>query len=96
MPHTHLTGKEVIVTQVRDNKEIGYIVNNKNYDFNYQYFNFLAEPIKFKRVELTLYLYSIIITQLFNSVYNLTFKGDEIKVKCVYNTAAKSNFTYVI
>jgi hypothetical protein len=53
MPHTHLTGKEVIATQVRDNKEIGYIVNNRNYDFNYQYFNFLAEPIKFRRVELT-------------------------------------------
>jgi hypothetical protein len=43
-------GRQVYATQIRDNEEIAYVVNNQNYDFNYQYYNFLAEPITFKRV----------------------------------------------
>ncbi len=35
---------------IRDNKEIEYIANNKYYDFNYQYTNFLQKPVVLKRV----------------------------------------------
>lgn len=50
MPHTHLLGKEVYSSVIRNGSEIAFIANNKNYDFNYQYFNFLSTPISFKRV----------------------------------------------
>lgn len=45
MPHTHLTGKELYGTVVRDGKEVDYIANNKYYNFNYQYYNFLNNPV---------------------------------------------------
>jgi len=35
---------------VRDNKEIEYVANNKYYDFNYQYTNFLQKPVVIKKV----------------------------------------------
>ncbi len=45
LPHTHLHGKAISTTILQDDKEIAYITNNKNYDFNYQYLNFLTNPV---------------------------------------------------
>lgn len=49
MPHAHLFGKEVITTVVRDGKDVEYITNNKKYDFNHQYYNFLSKPVTLKK-----------------------------------------------
>jgi len=35
---------------VREDKEIEYVANNKYYDSNYQYTNFLQKPVVMKRV----------------------------------------------
>jgi len=43
-------GRQVFSKIVRDNKEIEYVANNKYYDFNYQYTNFLQKPVVLKRV----------------------------------------------
>lgn len=45
------TGREVYTSVVRNGKEIAYIANNKYYDFNYQYYNFLTNPVVVKRVK---------------------------------------------
>ena len=50
MPHTHLKGIELYTTLIRDGKEIAYLANNKYYDFNYQYYNFLSTPVILKQV----------------------------------------------
>lgn len=43
-------GKEVYSTIVRNGKEVARITNNKYYDFNYQYYNFLMNPVTLKKV----------------------------------------------
>ena len=50
MPHTHLKGKELYTTLIRNGQEIAYLANNKYYDFNYQYYNFLSKPISIQPV----------------------------------------------
>jgi hypothetical protein len=50
MPHSHLKGREIYSKLVRNGKEIADIVNNKNFDFNYQYYNFFQNHITFKKV----------------------------------------------
>ena len=50
MPHTHLRGKELYTTLIRNGQEIAYLANNKYYDFNYQYYNFLSKPISIQQV----------------------------------------------
>ena len=50
MPHTHLIGKELYTTLIRDGKEVSYLAKNKYYDFNYQYYNFLTNPVVMKPV----------------------------------------------
>ena len=45
-------GKEVISRVIRDGKELGYITNNRYYDFNYQYYNFLTTPMTLKKVDI--------------------------------------------
>lgn len=35
-PHTHTTGIKLSTAIVRNGAEIGYIMNNEHYDFNYQ------------------------------------------------------------
>jgi hypothetical protein len=47
-PHTHLAGKSVYTTLIRNGAEIQYISNNPYYDFNYQNLNFLQNPITVK------------------------------------------------
>jgi hypothetical protein len=47
-----IKGKEVFSKVIRDGKELGYITNNRNYDFNYQYYNFLTKPFALKKVNL--------------------------------------------
>ena len=37
-------------TIVRDGKEVAYLANNKYYNFNYQYYNFLTTPVTLKKV----------------------------------------------
>ncbi|CAF1012278.1 unnamed protein product [Brachionus calyciflorus] len=49
LPHSHLLGKEIYTTVVRDGKEVAYLANNKYYDFNYQYYNFLNKPVTLKK-----------------------------------------------
>jgi len=49
LPHSHLASREIYSTVIRDGKEIFYIANEKYYDFNYQYLNFLQKPFVFKR-----------------------------------------------
>ncbi len=46
MPHTHLHGTAVSTTVVQEGEEVSFITNNQNYDFNYQYMNFLTNPVK--------------------------------------------------
>jgi hypothetical protein len=36
MPHTHLAGTAVYTKLIRNGKDIGYVFNIPNYDFNYQ------------------------------------------------------------
>ena len=43
-------GISVSTTIIRDGKEVDYLTNNKNFDFNYQYVNFLTNPLKIKKV----------------------------------------------
>ncbi len=45
MPHTHLIGRSFYSKLVRNKKEIAWIGNNKYFDFNYQYTNFLQEEV---------------------------------------------------
>ena len=40
-------------TVVRNNTEVAYITNNKNYMFNYQNYNFLQNPVTLKKVQLS-------------------------------------------
>ena len=35
---------------IRDGKEIAYISNNKFYDFEFQFYNFLQEPVTLQKV----------------------------------------------
>lgn len=51
LPHTHLAGSQVFSKVVRNGSEVEYIANNKYYDFNYQYVNFLQRPVTLKRVK---------------------------------------------
>lgn len=44
-PHTHLAGRQLFSSVVKDNKEMTKIANNKYYNSNYQYNNWLPEPI---------------------------------------------------
>ena len=48
--HTHLLGKSVKTSLVRNNKVIKNLVSNPNYDFNYQYI-FDIEPTKIEKVK---------------------------------------------
>ena len=43
-------GRQVFSKIVREDKEIEYVANNKYYDSNYQYTNFLQKPVVIKRV----------------------------------------------
>lgn len=43
-------GKELYTTLIRNGTEIAYIANNRYYDFNYQYYNFLNNPVVIKQV----------------------------------------------
>lgn len=45
IPHTHLAGTQMFSTVVRNNKEINYISNNKYYNSEFQYVNYLQTPI---------------------------------------------------
>lgn len=47
-PHTHLVGAQVYTKIIRNGREIGYVQKTKNYDFNYQYLNFLNNPVVLK------------------------------------------------
>ena len=49
-PHTHLAGKSVYTTLVRNGVEIEYITNSQYYDFNYQNLNYLLTPVTVKHV----------------------------------------------
>lgn len=49
-PHAHLKGREIYTSVIRDGREVDYLVNNKYYDFNYQYYNFLKRPLKLQKV----------------------------------------------
>ena len=51
-PHTHLAGTQVFSKVVRNGREVEFIANNKYYDFNYQYINFLQKPVIMRRVTL--------------------------------------------
>ncbi|XP_070572376.1 DBH-like monooxygenase protein 1 homolog [Ptychodera flava] len=48
--HTHLLGKAVGVTHVRDGKELGVLAKDDHYDFNFQEFSMLAEEVVLKPV----------------------------------------------
>ena len=48
-PHTHLAGTQVFSKVIRNGKEVEYIANNKYYDFNYQYVNFMQKPVTMRR-----------------------------------------------
>lgn len=39
IPHTHTTGISVYTKIVRNGNDIGYILDNEHYDFNYQVFS---------------------------------------------------------
>jgi hypothetical protein len=52
MPHTHLAGFEIWTKIVRDGFDIGYLFNNKYYDFNYQNTYILNPPINITKVYL--------------------------------------------
>ena len=45
-----IQGKELYTTIVRDGKEVAYLANNKYYNFNYQYYNFLTTAVTLKMV----------------------------------------------
>jgi len=45
-PHTHLQGRSLWAKIIRNNKAIDYLFNAESYDFNYQFENRLAEPVK--------------------------------------------------
>lgn len=47
----NFVGIEVYSVIVRDGKEVEYLTNNKFYDFNFQYTNFLNTPVTLKRVK---------------------------------------------
>lgn len=49
LPHTHLAGRSLYSKVIRNKKEVEYIGNNKYYDFNYQYVNFLKKPVVMRR-----------------------------------------------
>jgi hypothetical protein len=51
-----IQGKELYTTIVRDGKEVAYLANNKYYNFNYQYYNFLTTPVTLKMVILLMLL----------------------------------------
>ena len=40
----------MITKVIRNGKEIEYLANEKYYDFNYQYLNFLQKPFLFQKV----------------------------------------------
>ena len=44
-------GIELYTTIIRDGKETAYLANNKHYNFNYQYYNFLTNPVTLKKVD---------------------------------------------
>ena len=43
-------GTSVTTKIIRDGKEVDFLTNNKYYDFNFQYVNFLSAPVKLKKV----------------------------------------------
>ena len=43
-------GIEFYSTVVRNGKEITYLAENKYYDFNFQFLNFLTKPVKLQKV----------------------------------------------
>lgn len=45
LPHTHLAGRQVFSKIVRNGKEVNFISNSKYYDFNYQYTEYLQNPV---------------------------------------------------
>ena len=49
-PHAHLKGREIYTSIIRDGKEVDFLANNTYFDFNYQYYNFLRNPVKLKQV----------------------------------------------
>ncbi|CAF1272849.1 unnamed protein product [Rotaria magnacalcarata] len=46
MPHTHLQGRSMWTKLIRNKTAVQYLFNAESYDFNYQYVNRLAKPIK--------------------------------------------------
>ncbi|CAF4866010.1 unnamed protein product, partial [Rotaria sp. Silwood1] len=45
-PHTHLQGRTVWTKLIRNKTAVQYLFDAEAYDFNYQYFNRLPQPIK--------------------------------------------------
>ena len=48
--HTHLTGREIYTSMVKNGTEIGYLAKNKYYDFEFQNFIYLDPFIKIRDV----------------------------------------------
>ena len=51
-PHAHLHGREIYLSILRNGKEDVFLSHNKYFDFNYQYINFLKNPINLREVKL--------------------------------------------
>jgi len=51
LPHTHLAGRSFYNTVVRNGSEVEYISNNKYYNNNYQYVNYLMKPVTLKKTD---------------------------------------------
>jgi dopamine beta-monooxygenase len=48
LPHAHSYGREISSKIIRNGQEVEYLVNNKYYDFKYQFYNFNENPITLK------------------------------------------------
>ena len=89
LQHTHLAGVQVSTKIVRNNEEIGYLFQNKYYDFNFQNTYNLNPEVVVKSVR------TLIKTTKNNSlILKFKKKGDELITKCVYNSKGRSKFTY--
>lgn len=47
-----ILGKEVHTKIIRNGQETAYIAKNKYFKFNYEYYNFLANPVKLRKVKI--------------------------------------------
>jgi len=84
--HTHLTGRSVKITLVRNGVEIQELFANPTYDFNYQFLMDI-EPVKILKVTNIFYT--------FHYSFKYYLQGDALITTCSYDSNNRENFTYV-